>query len=125
MKRILGIAVVLGFVGALTVVAQEVKPGKVEVIDLGKDVKLEMVLIPAGEFKMGLPTTEVGYEDKTQHKVTLTKPFYMGKYEVTQEQYESVMGNNPSCNKGAKLPITDVSWKDCQEFITKLNSKTN
>ena len=49
----------------------------------------------------------------------------MGKYEVTQEQYESVMGNNPSCNKGAKLPITDVSWKDCQEFITKLNSKTN
>ena len=125
MKRILGIAVVLGFVGALTVVAQEVKPGKVEVIDLGKDVKLEMVLILAGEFKMGLPTTEVGYEEKTQHKVTLTKPFYMGKYEVTQGQWESVMGNNPSYFKGAKLPVMDVSWDDCQDFIKKLNEKTN
>ena len=113
MKRILGIAMVVGLVGALTVIAQEVKPGKVEVIDLGKDVKLEMVLILAGEFKMGLPTTEVGYEEKTQHKVTLTKPFYMGKYEVTQGQWESVMGNNPSYFKGAKLPVMDVSWDDC------------
>ena len=125
MKRILGIAMVLGLVGALTVMAQEVKPGKVEVIDLGKDVKLEMVLIPAGKFMMGLPTTEVGYEEKTQHKVTLTKPFYMGKYEVTQGQWESMMGNNPSYFKGAKLPVTDVSWDDCQDFIKKLNEKTN
>ena len=125
MKRILGIAMVLYLVGALTVAAQEVKPRKAEVIDLGKDVKLEMVLILAGEFKMGLPTTEVGYEDKTQHKVTLTKPFYMGKYEVTQGQWESVMGNNPSYFKGAKLPVTDVSWDDSQDFIKKLNEKTN
>jgi formylglycine-generating enzyme required for sulfatase activity len=76
MKRILGIAMVLGLVGALTVMAQEVKPGKVVVIDLGKGVRLEMVLIPAGEFKMGGPEKD--------HEVTLTKPFYMGKYEVTQ-----------------------------------------
>ena len=55
MKRILGIAMVLGLVGAVTVMAQEVKPVKVEVIDLGKDVKLKMVLIPAGKFKMGSP----------------------------------------------------------------------
>ena len=48
MKRILGIAMVLGLVGALSVIAQEIKPGKGEVVDLGKDVKLEMVLIPAG-----------------------------------------------------------------------------
>jgi len=125
MKRILGIAMVLGLMGALTVIAQDVKPEKIEVVDLGKDVKLEMVLILAGEFKMGLPTTEVGYEDKTQHKVTLTKPFYMGKYEVTQGQWESVIGNNPSYFKGAKLPVTDVSWDDCQDFIKKLNEKTN
>jgi sulfatase modifying factor 1 len=125
MKRILGIAMVLGLVGALPVLAQEVKPGKVDVVDLGKDVKLEMVLVPAGKFKMGSPTTEVGYEDKTQHEVTLTKPFYMGKYEVTQEQWESVMGKNRSDTKGAKLPVTDVSWEDCQEFIKKLNAKTN
>ena len=120
MKRILGIAMVLGLVSALTVMALEVKPGKVEVIDLGKDVKLEMVLIPAGKFKMGFTQKEledckvalqevlkkernkdldkkdfdlidliVSIQGK-QHMVMLTKPFYMGKYEVTQEQWESV-----------------------------------
>ena len=126
MKRILGIAIVLGFVGALTVVAQEVKPGKVEVIDLGKDVKLEMVLVPAGKFMMGAPASEkFRFDDETQHEVTLTKPYYMGKYEVTQEQWESLMGNNPSETKGAKLPVTNVSWGLCQAFITKLNAKTS
>ena len=127
MKRIIGIAMVLGLVGALTVMAQEVKPGKVDVIDLGKDVKLEMVLVPAGKFMMGSPESEKGRsKDETQHEVTLTKPFYMGKYEVTQEQWESVMGNNPSSRtKGAKLPVTNVSWEDCQEFIKKLNEKTS
>ena len=126
MKKILGIAMVLGLVGALTVMAQEVKPGKAEVIDLGKDVKLEMVLVPAGKFKMGSPASEKERSDnETQHEVTLTTPFYMGKYEVTQEQYEAVMGNNPSAfDKGAKLPVTGVSWNDCQEFIKKLNDKT-
>ena len=126
MKRILGIAVVLSLVGALTVLAQEVKPGKVEVIELGKDVKLEMVLVPVGKFKMGLPASEKERSDnELQHEVTLTKPFYMGKYEVTQEQYKAVMGKNPSRTKGAKLPVTKVSWEDCQEFIKKLNKKTN
>ena len=124
MKRIL--VMVLGLVGALTVIAQEVKLGKVEVIDLGKDVKLEMVLIPAGKFKMGWPATEKERSNnETQREVTLTKPFYMGKYEVTQEQWEAIMGNNPNDNKGPKLPITDVSWNDCQNFIKKLNAKTN
>ena len=126
MKRILCIAMVLGLVGALTVMAQEVKPGKAEVIDLGKDVKLEMVLVPAGKFKMGSPASEKERSDnETQHEVTLTKPFYVGKYEVTPEQWNALMGNNPSETKGAKLPVTDVSWEDCQEFIKKLNAKTN
>jgi formylglycine-generating enzyme required for sulfatase activity len=155
MKRILGIAVVLGLVGALTVMAQEVKPVKVDVVDFGEGVKLEMVLVPAGKFKMGLTKKEladfkVNYQEdikKTknrelgkkeieviniimnfqgkQHEVTLTKPFYMGKHEVTQEQWESVVGKNPSDTKGAKLPVTDVSWNDCQEFIKKLNAKTD
>jgi len=125
MKRILGIAVVLGLVGALSVMAQEVKPGKVEVVDLGKDVKLEMVLIPAGKFMMGSPESEKERSDnEKQHEVTLTKSYYMGKYEVTQEQWESVMGKNPSDTKGAKLPVTNVSWEDCQEFIEKLNTST-
>ena len=150
MKRILGIAVVLGLVGALAVMAQEVKHGKVDVVDFGEGVKLEMVLVPAGKFKMGFTKKEladlkVGFQEELkkpvskesldvldlimsiqgeQHEVTLTKPFYMGKHEVTQEQWESVMGKNPSDTKGAKLPVTNVSWEDCQEFIKKLNAKT-
>ena len=98
---------------------------KVEIINLDKGVKLEMVLIPAGKFMMGSPESEKGRsKDETQHEVTLTKPFYMGKHEVTQEQWESVMGKNPSFTKGAKLPVTDISWEDCQEFIKKLNAST-
>jgi len=93
--------------------------------DLGKGVKLEMVLIPAGKFVMGSPKKEKGrYDDEMQHEVTLTKPFYMGKYEVTQEQWEGVTGKNPSYSKNAKNPVTDVSWDDCQEFIKKLNGIT-
>ena len=135
MKRILGIAMVLGLVGALSVIAQEIKPGKGEVVDLGKDVKLEMVLIPAGKFMMGSKKNPVDpfsnikvdqpYMDELpQHEVTLTKPFYMGKYEVTQEQWFEIMGENPSREKGRMLPVTDVSWEDCQEFIKKLNAST-
>ena len=96
--------------------------------DLGKGIKLDMVLIPAGKFMMGSPASEKRRNaDETQHEVTLTKPYYMGKYEVTQEQWENViMGNNPSSrNKGAKLPVTNVSWENCQNFIKKLNAKTN
>jgi len=97
-----------------------------EQIDLGKSVMLEMVLIPAGKFLMGSPGSEVGRKDnEAQHEVTLTKPFYMGKYEVTQEQWQAVMVDNPSQIKGARLPITNVSWNDCQDYIKKLNAKTN
>ena len=90
-------------------------------------IEKEMVLIPAGKFIMGSPEFEKGRrDDERRYEVTLTKPFYLGKYEVTQEQWEVVMGNNPSSRaKGAKLPVTEVSWDDCQEFITKLNAKTN
>ena len=63
--------------------------------------------------------------DEAQHEVTLTNPYYMGKYTVTQKQWKVLMGDNPSYTVGAKLPVTDVSWEDCQEFINKLNTKTN
>ncbi|RLT20861.1 MAG: hypothetical protein DWI28_00430 [Planctomycetota bacterium] len=94
--------------------------------ELGKGINLEMVLIPAGKFIMGSPVSEKNHrKDETEHEVTLTKSYYIGKYEVTQEQWQEVMGNNPSKIKGAKLPVTEVSWLDCQEFIKKLNAKTN
>jgi formylglycine-generating enzyme required for sulfatase activity len=80
-------------------------------------VKLEMVLIPAGEFIMGDDS------EKPAHRVKITKPFYLGKYEVTQEQWEAVMGENPSYFKGPKNPVEQISWDDCQKFLVKLNAK--
>ncbi len=63
-------------------------------------------------------------KNEIQHKVTLTKGFYMGVYTVTQEQWREVMGNNPSFFKEEKnLPVESVSWNDCQEFIKKLREK--
>lgn len=84
---------------------------------------LEMALIPAGTFMMGSPDTEQKRysHEGPQHQVTITKPFYMGKYEITQAQWKAVMGNNPSTYKGNNLPVDTVSWEDCQTFIQKLN----
>jgi len=90
-------------------------------LDLGGGVKMEFVLIPAGSFLMG---DEYGKSDeKPMHKVTITQPFYMGKYEVTQEQWQAIMGNNPSHFKGPRNPVENVSWEDCQVFLKKLNEK--
>jgi len=94
--------------------------------DLGQGINLEMVLIPSGKFMMGSPDSEKGRrENEKQHEVTLKKSFYLGKYQVTQEQWEAIGFENLSVVKGAILPVTNVSWIDCQEFIKKLNEKTN
>jgi formylglycine-generating enzyme required for sulfatase activity len=93
-------------------------------VDLGNGVALDLVLVPAGRFRMGSPAKEAGRSNEKQHWVTITSPFYMGKYEVTQEQWEKVMGTNPSQFKGAKNPVENVSWDDCQEFLKKLNALT-
>ena len=83
---------------------------------------LEMILIPAGTFTMGSPSNEKDRTiDEVQHQVTLTKDFYIGKYEVTQAQWQAVMGSNPSSFSGDNNPVELVSWNNCQEFITKLN----
>ena len=98
-------------------------PSKEIAVDLGNDVKLEMVLIPAGEFMMGSPDSDIDApgDEKPQHRVRITRPFYLGKYLVTQEQWEAVMGNNPSHFKGPKNPVETVSWNDCQAFLLKLD----
>lgn len=94
-------------------------------VDLGKGVNLAMILIPQGKFIMGSPLLELGHkDDELQHQVVFSRPYSVGKYEVTQEQWEAVMGDNPSQTKGAKLPVTNISWNDCQNFISKLNAKT-
>lgn len=80
-----------------------------------------MIKIEGGTFDMGSP---IDYEfNSIKHSVTLND-FYIGKYEVTQKEWETVMGCNPSCFKGENLPVENVSWNDCQEFIKKLNELT-
>src|SRR6185369_5352120 len=81
--------------------------------------------IPAGEFMMGSANGGLFGEQKPVHKVRISRPFEMGKNEVTQEQWQAVMGNNPSYFKGANLPIETVSWNDVQEFIKKLNAQSD
>ena len=93
-------------------------------------ISMEMIFCPPGTFTMGSPTIETGRGgDETQHQVTLTNGFYLGKYEVTQAQYQTVMNGNseglnadPSQFKGSNRPVEKASWEDAQIFLTRLNS---
>ena len=92
-------------------------------ITLYGNTKMELVWCPPGEFMMGSPESEEGrYDGETQHRVRLTKGFWLGKYPVTQRQWQSVMGSTPSEFKGDDLPVETVSWDDCQAFIKKVNA---
>jgi formylglycine-generating enzyme required for sulfatase activity len=91
-------------------------------------IGMTFVYIAPGTFTMGSPDDELGrYQDETQHQVTLTKGFYMQTTEVTQGQWQAVMGSNPSRFKkcGDNCPVEKVSWYDAQDFIVKLNAKEN
>ncbi len=91
----------------------------------GDAIKLEMVLIQAGSFKMGSSMEERGRSDNEWpvHEVSITKPFYMGKYEVTQAQWDAVMGKNPSYFHGRpNHPVEKVTWRACQKFIKRLDA---
>ncbi len=95
-------------------------------LDIGDGVKMELVLIPAGEFLMGSPNTEAqrGSDEGPQHRVWISAPFYMGKYEVTQAQWRAVMRKNPSTFKGEdNLPVESVSWEDSRKFCRFLSAK--
>jgi len=98
-------------------------------LDLGGGVTWEGVLIPAGSFLMGSPPGEAKTDKESalekQHQVTLTEPFYLGKYELTQAQYEKVMGANPSTIKGEKLPVHNLPWQDAQDFCAKLSQASH
>jgi formylglycine-generating enzyme required for sulfatase activity len=94
----------------------------------------EMVVIPAGSFMMGIPEPSAdpfdenlasigGENHRPQHRVTL-KAFAIGKYEVTQEQWYAIMGDNPSYHKGRRGPVEQVDWDTVQNFINKLNKIT-
>jgi len=89
-------------------------------------IGIKMVLIPAGEFLMGSPDSDEDADtwEKPQHRVKITRPFYLGVYPVTQEEYERVMGKNPSDFKGDRQrPVETVSWNDAAEFCRRLSEK--
>jgi formylglycine-generating enzyme required for sulfatase activity len=112
-------------------IADYAKRAKLEptlTLDLGDGVKWEGVLVPAGSFMMGSPAGEPKTPQEAasekQHKVTLTEPFYMGKFEITQAQYQKVVGSNPSKTRGDDLPVHGVSWQDAEDFCKALGKQS-
>ena len=96
------------------------EPGEERILMLPGNVPMAMVWCPAGTFTMGSPSWEAGRSgNETQHPVRLTEGFWMAKHEVTQKQWESVMGNNPSRWKREDLPVEQVSWDECEAFCRK------
>ena len=92
-------------------------------VSLSDGAAMEFVWIEPGTFLMGSPSSESGRYDNEgpQHRVTISKGFWLGKYETTQAQWKSVMGNNPSKYRGENHPVEQISWDDVQQFIRKLN----
>ena len=118
------------FVFAVTVWVAGVS-GREIVVRLAGGANMEMVWIEPGTFRMGSPSSESGRssDEGPQHKVTITQGFYLGKYEITQEQWKSVMGTTPWSGKDyvqtdANHPAVYISWNDMQEFIKILGLET-
>lgn len=82
----------------------------------------DMVYVEGGMFEMGSNDSDAGLDEKPVHSVTLSS-YYIGKYEVTQQQWQDVMGNNPSSSEGSDKPVTNVTWYDCVEFCNALSRK--
>jgi formylglycine-generating enzyme required for sulfatase activity len=109
--------VVLSGVVCLGCGRRNLQPGEVTTNSIG----MKFVWIPPGTFQMGSNDGED--DEKPIHTVTISNAFYMGIYEVTQEQYQAVMGTNPSKFNGSNLPVEMVSWDDAVEFSKKLSQK--
>ncbi len=103
------------------------EPNLIQEHEIINTVNMEFVLIQPGEFDMGSHANETGrYDDEGPvHHVTMSEAFYLGKYEVTQNQWHEVMGYNPSHFKGDDRPVENISWDNVQKFIKRLNEKEN
>ena len=100
--------------------ASKITPKQKEIIT---ELLKNMVYVEGGSFMMGSNDPEARDHEKPVHKETV-ESFYIGKYEVTQKEWKIIMGNNPSHHKGDNLPVYLISWKNCQNFINKLNILT-
>jgi formylglycine-generating enzyme required for sulfatase activity len=130
-------AVLAGGCAVALVWADDRRPIPTVTLDLGGGVKMEFVRIPKGKFTMGSPEGEKDRDDdEARHEVEITRDFYLGKYEVTQEQYKRVMGENPSYFAAGgsgedkvsgldtrRFPVENVSWENAVRFCDKLGEK--
>jgi uncharacterized protein (TIGR02996 family) len=95
-----------------------------QTLRLARRVEMSFAWIPPGSFLMGSPDTEAQRsEDETQHRVTLTRGFWLALTTVTQRQWQAVMDGNPSHFKGKDLPVEMVPWNDCQQFCRQLGER--
>ncbi len=98
--------------------------GDTKIITLPGGATMEMIYVAPGAFIMGSPLSEDGRcESEKQHRVVLASGYWLGKFEVTQRQWRSVMGGNPSCFKNDDCPVENISWNDSQEFIDNVNGE--
>jgi WD40 repeat protein len=114
--------------------------GKEMTFQLGNGVTLELVLVPTGSAMLGSSDSEraracreagalgcgwaiPGITSEARSRAVIAEPFYIGKYEVTQEQWKAVTGHEPSGFKGPRHPVEKVSWRDCQTFLARLNER--
>jgi formylglycine-generating enzyme required for sulfatase activity len=108
-------------------IAAEARPSERAQKVITNSIGMKLVLIPAGEFLMGSPQGEGESDEHPQHQVRITKPFYMGVYEVTQGEYERITGTNPSKFKDvagedtSRFPVENVSWNHAITFCRKLS----
>ncbi len=99
--------------------------GKLTILELGNGVTMKLAVIPAGTFTMGSPADEGGHQaNEPQHTLVIPRAFWMGVTEVTQAQWKSVIGTEPSYFKGDDLPVEQVSWNDAVEFCHRLSDRT-
>jgi formylglycine-generating enzyme required for sulfatase activity len=106
---------------ALAALAKVRPPDRIEIfLDAGKKVGMELVRVRPGTFTMG---DEKGGAEEKPHEVTITRDYWIQATEVTQEQWETLMGSNPSTRKGKSRPVESVTWEEAQKFLEKLAAK--
>lgn len=122
-RNIIVVAAALAALGSTPCMGQRNETARTPRKASRNSIGMEFVRIEPGSFNMGSDAGDT--DEKPVHQVTLTKGFELQTTEVTQAQWQAVMGNNPSAFKGQNLPVEQVSWTEVQVFLKKLNAKEN